>query len=96
MWYMGTLSGTRYSAGDVKVGASARPLNREYCVNITVQRSRGADIARKVLLTPVAVVGDGALVISAAAGAAGAIPLWAVSLPFSAAPLLLIGNSPNC
>ncbi len=59
----GILSGIRYSAGNVRIPASAHPLMREYQVDVSAPVSSKDDMARKVLLTPLAVLADGVIVL---------------------------------
>lgn len=85
----GVLSGTRYDAGNVNIGADARALNREYHVNINVPRSQNADLPRKLLLTPLTVAVDGVLI-------AGGIALVVVAMPFVAAHEIVCRGTEKC
>jgi len=68
----GELKGVRYSAGDVRLPATAEKLNQTYRVLISAEQSTAMKAA-KSLLTPITVAVDGALFIVA-------IPLLAISL----------------
>ena len=68
----GELKGVRYSAGDVRLPATAEKLNQTYGVLISAEQSTAMKAA-KSLLTPITVAVDGALFIVA-------IPLLAISL----------------
>jgi hypothetical protein len=70
--FNGELRGVRYSAGDVRLPATAEKLNNSYRVLISAEQST-AKKAAKSLLTPITVAVDGALFIVA-------IPLLAISL----------------
>jgi hypothetical protein len=54
-----TLHGIRYSSGGLPIGNQHR-LNETYYVTVTSEDSPGA----KVLLTPITLIGDGALIIA--------------------------------
>lgn len=75
----GVLTGTRYSAGNVRPEATARALNKEYYVNVRAPRPLNADLPRKLLLTPVAVLADGVIVIGTVALMVVALPIFAIS-----------------
>lgn len=61
--FNGELRGVRYSAGDVRLPATAEKLNNTYRILISAEQS-DAKKAAKSLLTPVTVAVDGALWIA--------------------------------
>jgi len=71
----GELRGVRYSAGDVRLPATAEKLNKTYRVIISAEYSTVQKAARS-LLTPVTVAMDGVLLITG-------VPLVLIVLRFS-------------
>lgn len=53
----GILSGKRYSAGNVKVEANARALNKEYFIDVRAPGSNPAGLAESAPLTPIVAAG---------------------------------------
>jgi hypothetical protein len=68
----GVLYGIRYGAGNVQIESRAHPLTREYFVEVSAPRP--ADRTFKVLLTPLAVLADGVIVM-------GMIVMRAIPVP---------------
>jgi hypothetical protein len=71
-----TLSGTRYSAKDFNAAAIKNKFNKTYQVEVSELRKVGGGPGPKILLTPITIAADGALII-----VGGAIFLMAVYIP---------------
>lgn len=86
----GYLTGMRYSAGDVVVDGQGYSLSKNYFITVSAPRWGGiADLGRKAVLTPLAVLADGVIVMQGAA-------LTMVALPFAAADTLFCKVSRGC
>ena len=72
--FSGELRGVRYSAGGVRLPATAEKLNNTYRVLISAEQST-AKKAAKSLLTPITVAVDGALLIAG-------VPLFVIVFSF--------------
>jgi len=60
--YRGSVNGVRYLAGDVTIPATLQ-LNQKYTIQMTEHYASTSAAIQRVLLTPLALVGDGLLIL---------------------------------
>jgi hypothetical protein len=70
--YYGQLQGTRYLAENFQL-PTAMQFNQPYSVNMIERQSSSAETMKRILLTPLAIVGDGLLIL-------GGVPILMFSL----------------
>ena len=71
------LHGVRYSSGGVKPPADSVALNKNYTVHVSAKLSKGQK-AGKLLLTPLTITADGAVMLGAILAAAVIIPTYLI------------------